>query len=162
MRERTITVNGFSKAYAMTGWRIGYLSAPEKICKEILKIHQHISTCATSFAQKGALAALKGPQKCVKEMVREYQKRRDLLLEGISQNTKINLLKPEGTFYAFLDIRKLKLTSIEAAKFFLDKFFISLIPGIAYGKSGEGFLRLSFATSQKNIKEALKRINKNL
>lgn len=158
MFERTITVNGFSKTYAMTGWRIGYLVAPENICREILKIHQHISTCATSFAQKGAVAALKGPQKPVEEMVKEYQNRRDLILEILKENKKIKVLKPEGTFYAFLDIRKLKMNSLEASNFFLERYGISLVPGIAYGKSGEGFLRLSFATSSENIKEGIERI----
>ncbi|MFH1282531.1 MAG: pyridoxal phosphate-dependent aminotransferase [bacterium] len=158
MRERTITINGFSKSYAMTGYRIAYAAGSGWLIDQMYKAHQHIATSASTISQYAALAALEGPQIEADFMVEEYQKRRELLSEGIKAIPYLSLLKPSGTFYAFLNIKKLNVSSLQAAKIFLEKINIAAVPGSAYGESGEGFLRLSFATSQDNIKLAVQRM----
>jgi aspartate aminotransferase len=158
MQKITITVNGFSKTYAMTGWRIGYVCASSKIIDQMLKVQQYSVTCANAFVQKAAIVALKGSQECVRTMVKEYEKRRELIVTGLNKIKGISCRKPEATFYAFADISQLGLSSVEAAEFLLDRARVGVVPGSAYGSSGEGYVRLSFANSMENIEKALSRI----
>lgn len=161
MFERTVTLNGFSKSYAMTGWRLGWVLASEEIIKQIQKIQQHSISCATSFAQKGGVAALKGTQEPVKEMVSEFKKRRDLIVEGINSIPGLSCPKPKGAFYAFTKFDH-DMSSVDFAKMLIEKAHVAVTPGSAFGQYGEGFVRFSYATSQEKIKEGLKRIEKTL
>ncbi len=156
MEERTITVNGFSKAYAMTGWRLGYACAPPEILKGLLKIHSHSVSSATTFAQYGGVAALTGDQEPVSEMVQEFRARRDILLDGLN-SLGIGCKKPDGAFYAFADVSEYG-TGDEVAEEMLSKAHVAVTPGSAFGESGKDFIRISYATSQSRIHEALERI----
>jgi len=156
MQELTITVNGFSKAYAMTGWRLGYVSAPKEVYEQMLKLHSHSVSQATSFVQYAGLAALQGDQKPVTAMVKEFRARRDLLVRGLNK-LGIKCAKPDGAFYAFADVSD--YGSGEAiAELLLNKAFIATTPGSAFGSAGNDFIRISYATSQERIKEALRRM----
>ena len=160
MKSRAILINGFSKTYAMTGFRIGYIAGPPEFVSEALKIHQHSATCASSLSQYAALEALSPKtRKYLKRMQKEYQRRRNLVYQGFN-NTLISCPKPQGTFYGFLDIKKMGMNSLEAANFLLEKANIVTIPGSAYGKAGEGCLRISFATSYKNLQKATSNLKK--
>ncbi|HEY9206992.1 MAG TPA: pyridoxal phosphate-dependent aminotransferase [Candidatus Methanoperedens sp.] len=156
MQDLTITVNGFSKAYAMTGWRLGYVSAPKPIYEQMLKIHSHSVSQATSFVQYAGLAALKGDQKCITDMVKEFKSRRDLLVAGLNR-LGIKCATPEGAFYAFADVSKFG-SGEEVAEILLNKAFVAATPGAAFGEAGNDFIRISYATSQERIREALRRI----
>jgi len=158
MKDLTITINGFSKAYAMTGWRLGYLAGPNKIVKEILKVHQHTATCAPSFVQKAGVAALKGPQDCVSKMSAEYEKRRNILLEGFSKIPGLSYIKPEGSFYIFANISLTKLSSIEFARLLLDQAQIAVTPGRSFGESFDSYIRISYTTKEEKIRDALNRM----
>ena len=151
----TITINGFSKAFSMTGWRLGYLAAEENIIKEISKIIDHTTSCACSVSQKAALTALTD-QQWQKELKETFQKRRNLLYEELKSSSKIVPFKPEGTFYMFCDIRKSGLTSLDFSSQLLDKHLVSSIPADSFG--AEGFIRLSFSTSLEQIKKGATRI----
>lgn len=158
MKDRTITLNGFSKTYAMTGWRLGYVNATKDIIAQMLKIQQYTITNPCTFAQKGAIAALKGPQYEIKNMINEYAIRREIIVEGLNNIEGILCEKPMGTFYIFLNISKFSISSEALANFLLEKAKVGVVPGTAYGKSGEGYIRLSFANSQEKIRNALIRI----
>jgi len=158
MRERTITVNGFSKGYAMTGWRLGYLAAEKKYIDNMLKVHQHVGTCALSFGQFAAASCFTECKSFVEKMKKIYQKRRNFLCKSINSLTKFSCVKPEGTFYLFMNIRKMGKSSIEVADLFLKKLRIAVTPGISYGKSGEGYVRISFTQPMPLLKEAIKRL----
>ncbi|HJH32520.1 MAG TPA: pyridoxal phosphate-dependent aminotransferase [Methanosarcinaceae archaeon] len=156
MHERTITVNGFSKAYAMTGWRLGYVTAAPDILKGLLKIHSHSVSSATTFAQYGGVAALTGPQEPVGEMVKEFRIRRDILVDGLN-SIGIKCKKPEGAFYAFADVSEYG-NGDEITEKLLADAHVAVTPGSAFGASGKDFIRISYATSQERIREALGRI----
>ncbi len=158
MLDRTIVINGFSKAYAMTGWRLGYVAAKGPLAKEILKVQQHSATCASSFTQYAGIAALTGPQDVVSQMVEEYRKRRDLITAGLNSLPGISCHQPEGAFYAFPNISATGMSSIEFADMLLSKARVAVTPGIAFGDSGEGHVRLSFANSMPLIQEAIERM----
>ncbi|MFC1646566.1 pyridoxal phosphate-dependent aminotransferase [Candidatus Omnitrophota bacterium] len=158
MHERVITVNGFSKSYAMTGWRIAYLAGQKKIVSQIAKINQHIATCTSSLSQCAALAALNGPQQEICNMVKEYEERRNVLIKNVAHLNKMSIFTPQATFYAFLNIKHLKISSLEAARMFLDKVGIAAVPGSAYGSSGEGYLRFCFTVPKEQIQEAIYRL----
>lgn len=158
MKDRTITVNGFSKTYAMTGWRIGYLATGKELVRRIMLMHSNSVTCACSFAQKAATVALKGPQREVEEMVREYRRRRDLIINELAKMSDITCKTPKGSFYAFPNISQLGKSSQEIAQFLLDSARVATVPGSAFGKEGEGHLRLSFASAYEDIKQALERM----
>ncbi len=158
MQDRTITVNGFSKAYAMTGWRLGYVCARPDIFKGMLKIQSHSVSNATSFVQYGGVAALEGSQKPVAEMVDEFRTRRDVLLEGLN-SIDIKCQKPGGAFYAFADVSEYG-NGDEVAEKLLKDAHVAVTPGSAFGKSGRNFIRMSYATSLERIKEGLERIEK--
>lgn len=156
MHERTITVNGFSKAYAMTGWRLGYVAAAPDIFKGLLKIHSHSVSSATTFAQYGGVAALTGPQEPVEEMVKEFKVRRDILIDGLN-SFGIKCKKPEGAFYAFADVSEYGNGDKVTEKLLADAH-VAVTPGSAFGPSGKDFIRISYATSQERIREALDRV----
>ncbi|MDK2892080.1 MAG: aspartate aminotransferase [Methanohalophilus sp.] len=156
MQERTITVNGFSKAYAMTGWRLGYVHANSELLQGFKKIHSHSVSSATTFAQYGGVAALEGSQEAVTAMVEEFRKRRDILIDGLNA-IGIKCNKPEGAFYAFADVSEYGDGDSVAEKL-LSEAHVALTPGSAFGASGKNFVRISYATSQERIREALKRI----
>lgn len=156
MHERTITVNGFSKAYAMTGWRLGYVAAAPDIFKGLLKIHSHSVSSATTFAQYGGVAALTGPQEPVEEMVKEFKVRRDILIDGLN-SFGIKCNKPEGAFYAFADVSEYGNGDKVTEKLLADAH-VAVTPGSAFGPSGKDFIRISYATSQERIREALDRV----
>ncbi|MDD3041979.1 MAG: pyridoxal phosphate-dependent aminotransferase [Methanosarcinaceae archaeon] len=158
MQDRTITVNGFSKAYAMTGWRLGYLAAPPEIFKLLLKIHSHSVSSATTFVQYGGLEALTGPQDKVKAMVERFKMRRDILINGLD-NIGIKCKRPDGAFYAFADVSEYG-TGSEVAEMLLREAHVAVTPGIAFGPSGKDFIRISYATSVDRISEALIRMEK--
>ena len=157
-KDSTITVNSFSKTYAMTGWRIGYVVANEAITNGIRKMHGYMASCAPASAQKAALEALSGPQDCVSEMIEEYRRRRDLIVNGLNGIDGFQCALPKGTFYAFPSVSRLGLPSTRIAEELLEQAKLAGIPGSAFGEAGEGYLRLSFATSQRNIQEAIARI----
>ncbi len=156
MQDLTITVNGFSKAYAMTGWRLGYVTAPKEIYEQMLKLHSHSVSQATSFVQYAGIAALQGDQTCVADMVREFRARRDLLVSGLNR-LGIRCAMPDGAFYAFADVSEFG-TGEKVAELLLNRAFVATTPGSAFGEAGNDFIRISYATSQERIKEALKRI----
>ncbi len=156
MQDMTITVNGFSKAYAMTGWRLGYVSAAKEIYDQMLKLHSHSVSQATSFVQYAGIAALQGDQTCVTDMVREFEARRNLLVRGLNK-LGIRCAMPDGAFYAFADVSEYG-SGEKIAELLLNKAFVATTPGFAFGEAGNDFIRISYATSQERIKEALRRM----
>jgi aspartate aminotransferase len=155
-RDLTITVNGFSKAYAMTGWRLGYLGAPEKIAKAIDSMQSHSTSGPCSFAQKGGLAALTGSQQCVAEMREEFNIRREYMFERLSAIHNVSAVKPKGAFYMLANISKLGMTSTNFADRLLSKSNVAVVPGIAFGD--DRVVRLSYATGLDVIKPGLDRL----
>ena len=153
--DLAITVNGFSKSYAMTGWRIGYLGAPEPIAKAIDSIQSHSTSNACSFAQKGALAALRGDQQSVADMRDEFNLRREYMLERFSKMPHVSVVRPNGAFYVLVNISKLGLTSQNFADRLLSKANVAVVPGIAFGD--DRTLRFSYATSLDVIKKGMDR-----
>ena len=160
MKERVVTINGFSKAYAMTGFRLGYMTGPSWLIDQADKLQQQSATCVCDFAQYGALAALNGQQDCVKQMRNTYSHRKGLMINAFNNISFLKCIEPDGTFYFFLDITKTGLSSQEVASSLLDHALVTTVPGIEFGRSGEGFLRMSFAIKESQIEEALKRMNK--
>ncbi|NYE57467.1 aminotransferase class I/II-fold pyridoxal phosphate-dependent enzyme [Carboxydothermus ferrireducens] len=159
MKERTVILNGFSKAFAMTGWRLGYAAGPKEIIAAMTKIHQYTMLCAPITAQKAAIEALKNQNGAVKKMVEEYNYRRRILVEAFSE-MGLWLFEPKGAFYAFPDISATGLSSEEFAERLLFEEKVAVVPGSAFGPSGEGFIRISYATARKDLIEALKRIKR--
>ncbi|MEV6712829.1 pyridoxal phosphate-dependent aminotransferase [Lentzea sp. NPDC051208] len=159
--ENTLTVNGFSKGYAMTGWRLGYLAGPEDLISATLKVHEHSVSCAATFAQIAGQAALTGGTGAVVAMLAAYTRRRDLLVRGLNALPGITCAAPEGSFYAFPDIRATHLPdAAEFADWLLREAGVVTTPGSAFGPGGQGHLRLSFAASEEELEEALARIEK--
>ena len=157
MKDRTILLNGFSKAYAMTGWRIGYAMSNPAIISAMTKIHQYTMLCAPITAQIAAVEALRHGEKYMKKMVSEYDKRRRLIYDGLT-NAGLQCFEPKGAFYIFPDITSTGLTSEEFAEQLLMKEHVALVPGTAFGQCGEGYVRCSYATSVTKISEAIARI----
>jgi aspartate aminotransferase len=155
INDLTITVNGFSKAYAMTGWRLGYLAAPEAIAKAIDSIQSHSTSNPCSFAQKGGLAALKGDQQPVADMLAEFEMRRNYMFQRLSSIPNVSVVKPGGAFYMLANISKLALTSQNFADRLLSKANVAVVPGIAFGD--DRTIRFSYATSLDVIKKGLDR-----
>ncbi|MGD0422585.1 MAG: pyridoxal phosphate-dependent aminotransferase [Candidatus Bathyarchaeia archaeon] len=160
MEDFTVTVNGFSKAYAMTGWRLGYLAAPPPIAERVVTIHGHMVTGACTFAQRAIALAMRDDltEKTVDEMVAEYSKRRDLVVDELGKITGVNCTKPQGTFYAFPNISHYGLRSADFALKLLDEAKVAVVPGDSFGSMGEGYVRLSFATSRDNLTTAFNRM----
>jgi aspartate aminotransferase len=155
MAERTISVNGFSKAYAMTGWRLGYAVAPADFIVEMAKIQEASTTCTASFVQAAAITALRGPQDFVAQMRAEYRRRRDEIVRGLNEIDGIKCLKPQGAFYVFPSIEELGMTSLQFCESLLKTKGVAAVPGSGFGPGGEGHVRLSYATSMENIRLAI-------
>lgn len=155
MKERTITINGVSKAYSMTGWRIGWAAAHKNLIQSMVRYHQYMVSSANSFSQYGAVEALEGPQECVKKMVAEFKRRRDLMVSSIKDMPKISCVNPPGAFYIFANIKGMNMTSVEASDFFLEKAAVAAVPGTAFGDDGEGYLRFAYSNSYENIQRAM-------
>ncbi|MCR5673092.1 MAG: aminotransferase class I/II-fold pyridoxal phosphate-dependent enzyme [Lachnospiraceae bacterium] len=158
MRERTIVINGFSKAYAMTGWRLGYAMGPEEIITQMTKIHQFAIMCAPTTSQYAAIEALKNGDEDVKKMRTSYDQRRKFLMNAFKE-MGLPCFEPFGAFYVFPDIREFGMTSEEFAYALLDAQNLAVVPGNAFGDSGEGFLRISYAYSLEKLKIAMERIS---
>lgn len=158
MKERTFTMNGMSKAYAMDGWRLGYVAAPEEYITVMNKFHQHNTTCAPNFVQAASIAALTQEGDEVREMVKEYQRRRDYAVQAINAIDGISCLCPKGAFYIFINCKQLGKTSAELSQYFLEQAKIALVPGDVFGPGGEGYLRMSFAASYESIVEGCERL----
>jgi aspartate aminotransferase len=158
MAERTLVFNGFSKAYAMTGWRLGYVAGPRPYLAQIEKVHSHSVTCATSFVQQAGIVALTGPQQFIVEMVAAWDRRRRNLAAGLNRISGVRCSLVEGAFYAFADVRGTGLDSIETSDLLLREAHVAVTPGIAFGAAGEGHVRLSFATSDTLLEQAVERI----
>ena len=159
MKERTILINGFSKAFAMTGWRLGYALAPKEILKEMTKIHQYTIMCAPTISQYGAIEALKNGESDVEMMRNSYNQRRRYLLSAFKE-MGLKCFEPYGAFYVFPCIKEFGMTSEEFATKLLHEEKVAAVPGTAFGKSGEGFLRISYAYSITNLKQAMERLSK--
>lgn len=158
MAERTLTFNGFSKAFAMTGWRLGYVAGAERWIQPIAKVHSHLVTCVPPFLQRGAAAALEGDDSFVKEMVTTWQERRDLMVEQLSRLPNVRCPPSEGAFYLLVDLRSLGGGSEEWARRLLDEAHVAVTPGVAFGASAEGFLRLALTTPTARLIEAAERM----
>lgn len=157
MRERTVLINGFSKSYAMTGWRLGYAAAPHLILEQMLKIHQFAIMCAPTTSQYAAVSALKNGDSDVAMMREAYDQRRRFVLHAFEE-MGLPCFEPEGAFYTFPNIQRFGMTSDEFATRFLREEKVAVVPGTAFGACGEGFLRVSYAYSLKSLKEALGRM----
>ncbi len=160
MKERTITLNGFSKCYSMTGWRLGYVAAPVEFIKAMVRVHAYINTCAPSFVQEAGITALEKAEPDVQEMVKEYQRRRDYIVSAINAIDGLSCKTPGGAFYIFVNIKSLGKTSAEMADYLLENAKIAAVPGSAFGPQGEGYIRLSYACSYERIVEAMERLKK--
>ncbi|MFD2618624.1 pyridoxal phosphate-dependent aminotransferase [Terrilactibacillus laevilacticus] len=160
MSERTITINGFSKAYAMTGWRIGYIHAPIPLLKGFVKLHQYNVTCLPEFTQRAAVVALEQAAPDVKLMRNEFNRRRNLVVHMLSQSKALEIPNPKGAFYLFVNIEKCGMTSNQLAMEILEETGVAVVPGSSFGKYGEGFIRLSYAATDTILKEACNRLVK--
>ncbi|ALV63082.1 Aspartate aminotransferase [Thermococcus sp. 2319x1] len=162
--DNTVLANSFSKTFAMTGWRLGFTIAPEEIIKDMIKLHAYIIGNVASFVQVAGVAALKeeASWKAVEEMRKEYAERRKLVLEHLKEMPYIKALEPKGAFYIFANIKETGMKSEEFAEWLLEKARVVVIPGTAFGPNGEGYIRISYATSKEKLLEAMERIKKAL
>ena len=159
MRERTVLINGFSKSYAMTGWRLGYAAAPREILQQMLKIHQYAIMCAPTTSQYAAISALRNGDEDVEQMREAYSQRRRYLVHALRE-MGLDCFEPYGAFYVFPSIKKFGMTSDEFATRLLQEERVAVVPGTAFGDCGEGFLRISYAYSLESLKVALDRIRR--
>ena len=160
MKERTIIVNSFSKTYAMTGWRVGFAMGPTDIIKNMVKLQENVAACVNSTAQYAAIAALEGTQEPLREMQRAYQRRRAIIVDGFSRIRGLDCFAPQGAFYALVNISATGMSANEFAMDLLNKERVIVVPGDAFGATSDRYVRLSFATSEENIREGLKRIER--
>ena len=160
MLSRTIVLDGLSKTYAMTGWRIGYGVFPENLIEPISRLVTNSVSCTASFTQQAAIEAISGSQKKPNLMVDEFKRRRNIIVDGLNSIPGFNCAMPKGAFYAFPDISGTGFSSGVLANRLLEDAGVALLAGECFGKYGEGFLRISFANSEKNLNEALSRIEK--
>jgi aspartate/methionine/tyrosine aminotransferase len=158
MRERTAILDGFSKTYAMTGWRLGYGLMPEALAEQVARLMVNSVSCSASLVQRAGLEALTGPQEAVSDMVAAFRRRRDLMVEGLNQIPGISCLEPAGAFYVFPNITGTGSASKEFADRLLEEFGVAALSGTSFGEHGEGYLRLSYANSEENLAKALERI----
>lgn len=158
MLERTIILDGFSKTYAMTGWRLGYGVMPEPLAEAVTRLMINSNSCTAAFTQMAGIAALTGPQDDVDRMVAAFRERREVIVEGLNRIPGFRCLKPKGAFYAFPNIEGTGMSSRQLAEYLLEEAGVAVLSGTAFGEYGEGFLRLSFANSVENIRKALERI----
>ena len=158
MRDRTVILDGFSKSYAMTGWRLGYGVFPDFLVEPIVRLMTNSVSCTSVFSQMAAIAALEGPQDSVRMMMEEFTKRRDLVVEGLNSLPGVTCPEPKGAFYAFPNIRATGLSSQEFAEKAMYDAGVALLAGTAFGQYGDGYVRISFANSQENLQEAIERL----
>ncbi len=159
MRERTVICDGFSKTYAMTGWRLGYGIMPESLAERVGLLLTHSIGCTATFTQYAGLEALTGPQEQAENVVAEYQRRRDVLVAGLNAIPGVQCRVPQGAFYVFPNVSAFNRTSNWLADYLLEQAGVAVLPGTAFGAGGEGYLRLCFANSMENIQSALERIS---
>ena len=159
MKERTILLEGHSKTYAMTGWRLGYGIAPTELADKITQLTINSNSCTATFTQFAGIEALKGPQDFVHEMVTEFRKRRDAIVDGLNAIEGVSCIKPLGAFYVFPNVSQLPLSCQDLSDYLLEDAGVAVLPGTAFGKYGDGYLRLSYANSLENIQEALARMD---
>lgn len=159
MKERTILLEGHSKTYAMTGWRLGYGVAPTELADKITQLTINSNSCTATFTQFAGIEALKGPQDFVHEMVTEFRARRDAIVDGLNAIEGVSCIKPLGAFYVFPNVSQLPLSCQDLSDYLLEDAGVAVLPGTAFGKYGDGYLRLSYANSLENIQEALARMD---
>ncbi|MBS7616610.1 pyridoxal phosphate-dependent aminotransferase [Candidatus Bathyarchaeota archaeon] len=159
MKEKTLILDGFSKTYAMTGWRLGYGVVRKDLAQKITQLMVNSNSCTCAFIQVAGVEALKGPQDSVDKMVAEFKKRREVIVSGLNNIKGITCKKPKGAFYVFPNIRSVGMSSKEFSDYLLNEAGVAVLPGTSFGEYGEGHLRISFANSVENIKKALDRIN---
>ena len=160
MMGRTVLLDGFSKTFAMTGWRLGYGIFPGELIPHISRLIINSVSCTSAFSQRAAIQALTGPRKEVDAMAEAFARRRELVYKGINEIPGLRCNKPEGAFYSFPNITDTGLTSREYADYLLREADVAVLPGTSFGEFGEGYIRISFANSEANLSEALKRIRK--
>jgi len=161
MKEKTAIWGSLSKTYSMTGWRIGYLAAPADLVAGAVRMQQNVLLSVCSFAQAGAVAALQGPQECVDSMVAEFERRRRVILDGLSHTPGLSALTdPRGAFYIFVRHDTPGMDSSELADYLLDHGGVAVVPGTTFGENGDGCFRISFAASYEDCKEGMERIAK--
>jgi aspartate aminotransferase len=158
MKDRTIILDGFSKTFAMTGWRLGYGVMPKVLADHVTRLAVNCNSCTPGFVQKAGLAALTGPQGPVDDMVAEFRRRRDLVVDGLNQIRGISCIQPDGAFYVFPNITGTGRDSETVANDLMYEGHVALVAGTSFGAAGEGYIRISYANSQENLKEALSRI----
>ncbi|HCU99620.1 MAG TPA: pyridoxal phosphate-dependent aminotransferase, partial [Dehalococcoidia bacterium] len=159
MRERTILIGGFSKTYAMTGWRVGWLAAPSPLAEAAMKVHQYVMMSAPTAAQYAALAAIQHGESFVQEMLADYDRRRRLMVDGLHA-IGLPAFNPRGAFYVFPDIRPTGMDSTTFSQRLLTEERVAVVPGVAFGSSGEGFVRACYASGYEEIERALERIGR--
>jgi aminotransferase len=160
MKERTVTINGFSKIYAMDGWRLGYVAADKEWMSALIRIHQYTTVCATTFSQWGAVEALRGSQEEAEKMVKEFDRRRNLVYDALKGISGVEVVKPKGAFYFLPNIRALGKTPEALTEYLLDRARIAVVPGTTLGEYGKDFIRISYANSYENLEIALERMKK--
>jgi aspartate/methionine/tyrosine aminotransferase len=158
MQDLGIILDGFSKTYAMTGWRLGYGVMPEELAVHVTRLMTNSNSCTSSFSQRAALAALTGPQEPVEAMMAEFRRRRDIFVEGLNTIPGVRCAMPGGAFYAFPNVSQVSQSSKELADYLLQTGGVASLAGIDFGVYGEGYLRFSYANSQANLRKALERI----
>ena len=162
MKAQTIILDGFSKSYAMTGWRLGYGVMPAPLAEHMTRLMTNSASCTATFVQQAGLAALQGDDAPVRTMVEEFQRRRDLIVDGLNRLPGVSCARPRGAFYVFPNVKALRRPSKEVATYLLDEAGVALLWGTAFGEFGEGYLRLSYAASRESIQQALERMGKAL
>ncbi len=165
MKERTISIFGFSKSYAMTGWRLAYMACPEALIDEIIKVQQNTAVCPNSVTQRAVLYGLQNQAVTaieIEKMRKAYQERRDILIAGFNEIGKLHCLNPEGAFYAFPNITETGMSSEELSMYLMEQYGVVVVPGTAFGQYGEGYLRFSFATSIDMIKKGIEKMKEGI
>jgi len=158
--DNIISIFSFSKAYAMTGWRVGFAAGPAEIIREMVKIHDSVGLCTPTISQAAAFKALQMDDEVVREMAESYRENRDLLVESINSIDGFSSIYPRGTFYSFVNVKDVAQNSLELARDMLDKVQVMTVAGSSFGKTGEGYLRFSYASSRENIEEGVERISR--
>jgi aspartate/methionine/tyrosine aminotransferase len=158
MLAKTVILDGFSKTYSMTGWRLGYGVMPEWLAAAVERLMVNSNSCTASFTQRAGIAALQGPQDCVEAMVAEFRRRRDVMVDGLNAIPGFRCTVPAGAFYAFPNVRATAIDSRSLAELLMNEAGVSCLSGTAFGEYGEGYLRLSYANSLANIEQALQQI----
>jgi aminotransferase len=160
MKERTILVNSLSKEFCMTGWRLGYVVAPEAIINLMTKLQENVAACAPLPSQYAAIEALSHGDEYSCSMISEYEKRKNVLVEGISNISHLSMREPDATFYAMINIKETKMSSVEFAYKLLEDVHVALVPGVTYGKCCEGYVRIAFTLDEVFIREGIRRIKR--